>query len=84
MGPAGGFTVIELSVDFLLLFTLVSTFRKKLSAGKPKNLVTLYAEYWKRPALVVSEEQNQRLLNSSHKFLAWVLGAILQSVPAPV
>lgn len=34
--------------------------------------------------LVVSEQQNQRVLSSSFKFLALVLGATLQQVPVPV
>lgn len=60
-------------MGFLLLFTLVSSFRKKVNDGKPTYLVTLCAQYWKRPVLVVSEAQNQRQLNSSQKLLALVL-----------
>lgn len=66
-GPARGFAIVWRSVFYLLLFTLVSSFRNKLSDGKAKNLFALYAQYWKRLVLDFREKLNQRLLNSPYK-----------------
>lgn len=54
-------------VFYLLLFTLVSSFRNKPSEGRATNLFALYAQYWKKLVLDFSKKWNQRLLSSPYK-----------------